>query len=228
VYLTNGAVSGGAGGFGLFCTGALLAGLFLVSHLPLDPLYDFLVKYGWRGSVADAVLSTLGIGLFLLLMRLIPLSGTHGAEHMVVHAIERGEELTPDIVRRMPRVHPRCGTNLAAGATLFMGISGAAWIPWPEVRDLVAILATLMLWRPLGSLLQQYVTTRPPSEKQIQSAIRAANELMERYSQSRVAVPSIPQRLLRSGLMHVLLGSTTISFVFYGLSELFGWGFKFQ
>ncbi len=33
---------------------------------------------------------------------------------MVVHAIEEGEDLTLEKVRPMPRVHPRCGTNLVA------------------------------------------------------------------------------------------------------------------
>jgi uncharacterized protein YqhQ len=36
----------------------------------------------------------------------------------VVHAIERGEPLLAESVRAMPRVHPRCGTNIVAAAFL--------------------------------------------------------------------------------------------------------------
>lgn len=35
----------------------------------------------------------------------------HGAEHMTIHALEHGDPLTPDQVRRYPTAHPRCGTE---------------------------------------------------------------------------------------------------------------------
>ncbi len=35
----------------------------------------------------------------------------HGAEHMTIHALEAGDPLTTDNVRRYPTAHPRCGTE---------------------------------------------------------------------------------------------------------------------
>src|SRR5262245_13618374 len=35
----------------------------------------------------------------------------HGAEHMTIHALEAGDPLTVDAVRKYPTAHPRCGTE---------------------------------------------------------------------------------------------------------------------
>jgi uncharacterized protein YqhQ len=35
----------------------------------------------------------------------------HGAEHMTIHALEAGDPLTVDAIRRYPTAHPRCGTE---------------------------------------------------------------------------------------------------------------------
>ena len=35
----------------------------------------------------------------------------HGAEHMTIHALEAGDPLTTDAVRKYPTAHPRCGTE---------------------------------------------------------------------------------------------------------------------
>lgn len=35
----------------------------------------------------------------------------HGAEHMTIHALERGDPLRPEHIRRYPTAHPRCGTE---------------------------------------------------------------------------------------------------------------------
>jgi uncharacterized protein YqhQ len=35
----------------------------------------------------------------------------HGAEHMTIHALEAGDPLQPEQVRRYPTAHPRCGTE---------------------------------------------------------------------------------------------------------------------
>jgi predicted transcriptional regulator len=207
VYLTNGTLAAGAGGLALVATGFTLFLLLALSQYATLPIAYYLVGQNapqWTLMIAQGVLP---LALFMLLMRLIPLSGTHAAEHQVVHAIERGEELVPEIVRRMPRVHPRCGTNLAVGAMLFLGIFGASWIPGQELRFLLAAITTFMFWRRLGSLVQLFVTTKPASDKQIQSAIRAAQQLLDSYSRARSTTASVPVRIWRSGMLHVMAGS---------------------
>lgn len=43
----------------------------------------------------------------------------HGAEHKTIFAVESGQELTVENIRRMPRCHPRCGTSFIFLVLLF-------------------------------------------------------------------------------------------------------------
>src|SRR5690606_35007100 len=133
--------------------------------------------------------------VFLAGLRFAPLAGIHAAEHKVVHAIERGEELIPSVVKRMPRVHPRCGTNLAVGAMVFLGIMSWEAIGEVELRLLAALLVTVIVWRPLGTLMQYYVTTREPNEKQIAMGIRSGKALLEKAVYAPQARATIFRRI---------------------------------
>jgi len=221
VYLTSGALRGGVSLYAVMATGAamflmMVAGAVL-AVLALSPLDHTSLSETAKTTIADVG----AIFMFLLIMRLMPLSGTHGAEHMTVHAMERGEELTPEVVARMPRVHPRCGTNLAVAVSLFVGISQAAWIPDQGIRTLTAVIVTLFCWKPIGSFAQQYITTRKPNARQLRSGIKAGNELIERYSVARFSTASIPKRIWNSGLLHVVAGSSIAYLVLKGAMMLF-------
>lgn len=207
VYLTNGVVRGGVGDLALVATGATLFVMLAVCQLAAYPVVDWISGWGGPEWLLTMLSGALPIALFMGLMRLAPLSGTHASEHMVVHAIERGEELDPNIIRRMPRVHPRCGTNLAVGAMLFLGIFTTELIENVELRFVLAAIVTFLLWRRLGSLVQLYVTTKPPKDTQIRSGLRAANELLDRYATSPISEASIPARLWRMGMLQVMAGS---------------------
>lgn len=213
VYLTTGTFGAGVGPLALVVTGMLLFGLFMVAALVSYPVGQWALASGWPREYASLALQASTLVLFMAGLRALPLAGIHAAEHMVVHAIERGEELVPEIVSRMPRVHPRCGTNIAAGAALFFGIATSNWIPDPTLRILIAAVATLVLWRPLGTALQYFVTTKPPTPAQIEMGIRAGRELLERYRTSHHLLPSIGQRLWNSGLLQLMMGSFFVSLV---------------
>ncbi|GMV38200.1 MAG: hypothetical protein AMXMBFR61_27080 [Fimbriimonadales bacterium] len=222
VYLTTGFVSAGRGSWALVATGALLFTLFLaanalaagVAWLADSFLGLGLVQMFLSSTVPDPpVWSTLATHsltalAFLMLLRTIPLSAIHGAEHKVVHAIERQEQLSLEVVRRMPRVHARCGTNLAAGAVLFLSLAGVAYSPeWQPVGMLGALLATVALWRPLGQGLQRFATTREPSDRQIEQAIEAGKELLAKARRAGDPRASFPTRLVNSGVLQILLGA---------------------
>ena len=54
------------------------------------------------------------LGYLLLIGRAADIRRTfqyHGAEHMTIHALEAGDPLTVDEVRKYPTAHPRCGTE---------------------------------------------------------------------------------------------------------------------
>jgi hypothetical protein len=160
----------------------------------------------------------------MIALRFMPLSGYHGAEHQVVHAIERGEDLIPEVVRRMPRVHPRCGTNLAVGASLFFYLGTAEWIVEPELRLLVAVAVTLLLWKRLGNFLQQYVTTKVPTDHQLDMGIRSGKEFLRAYESAKVIKPTGAQRIIATGMSFVVIGTTLAYAVIALLAYLLGYG----
>jgi CBS domain-containing protein len=215
VYLTNGVVSGGARGFALVAAGSAL---FLTFFLAMVAVVGAVNAFDLRLPLGFADFAT--ILLFLVGLRVMPLSGTHGAEHMVVHAIERGEELTPEVVRRMPRVHPRCGTNIAVGAMLFLGVFQAPWPADDSLRLLLALLATLFLWRPLGSFVQYFFTTKRPTDAQLLSGIKAGRELLAASQSARRARPSPLSRFASSGILHVMAGAVLAEAATYGVLAL--------
>lgn len=218
VYLSNGIIKGGANSVALVLTGSLLFLLLFGSDLLATYSLSKAQQLGLSDRFLVPMSGFLPIFIFLIALRIIPLAGTHAAEHMVVHAIERGEELTPEIVRRMPRVHPRCGTNIAAGAGIFLGVFSSNIVADNQLRLLLAALLTLYFWRPVGAFLQYFVTTRKPSDKQIRDGIRAGNELLANYAQNPVFATNPLRRILNSGMLHVIVGSALAA----GLLELIG------
>ncbi|WP_309716154.1 DUF1385 domain-containing protein, partial [Armatimonas sp.] len=139
VYLTNGAIGAGAQGFSLVLTGFVLYVLIFASQFASRQIEEAVINQ-MTEQYRQVIFGFLPTVLFFGLMRFIPLSGTHGAEHQVVHAIERGEPLVPEVVTRMPRVHPRCGTNVAVGASLFLTITQIKWVASDEIRLAVGLI----------------------------------------------------------------------------------------
>jgi CBS domain-containing protein len=226
VYLTTGAVSGGAGTLALVLTGLALFSLHLVGQglgeILVDQIRRVAVLAFGIGALRAAVPGGLAdfleqivpqfaqFALFLLLLRLSPISGYHAAEHQVVHAIERAEPLAVETVRAMPRVHPRCGTNLVAGMMILL-LGGTLLLPlagdWGYVLSGIVALA---YWRSLGAWLQQHFTTRPATDAQIQSGIVAARQLLAEHGRAPFVPPHKRQRplvrLWRMGFVQILCG----------------------
>lgn len=222
VYLTTGSHRAGAKWYGLMATGAVLMLIIFISSLLVDWLSGWAFK-GLAPTWQDTLSNSLVVGLFLLGMRLIPLAGYHAAEHMVVHAIEQQEPLSANVVRRMPRVHPRCGTNVGIALMVFLGIQNWSLIPTQEYRTMLAVFSTVFLYRPLGSFVQYWFTTRPPSSKQLKSGILAGEELVHLVRTQGPGRTSIPVRIFNSGLLHVMAGSTLTALLLAWISNLLGY-----
>ena len=202
VYLHDGMSGGGAGPWGLMLAGALLCGLALLAqailsavlrfaglHLPALTHWEASAPLGLREWLASAE-TWLPLPLVFVFLRLIPLSGTHAAEHQTVHCIERSLPLTVSNIRAMPRVHPRCGTNIFAGWTLFHFVFLAVFCACQSndfglseavtLALLVAAPPTLIYWRRLGGWVQEHFATRPATDAQIRGAIFAAEQVLSR------------------------------------------------
>lgn len=252
VYLTNGTLQAGAGNLALVAGGLALGAMTSVTYAAVGLLtwgVQHLLHWHWYDvwqSAPPAVLNFqtlpwfllqgLSLPLFLLLMRLVPISGYHAAEHQAVHAMERGEPLHPDIIRRMPRVHPRCGTNLMAAGLIF-GLcvqllplvrveesGGSHPLLDAESSAIIGILIALFFWRRVGAFLQQYFTTRPATDRQIASGIAAASDLERKYLTAVPRRPVLWRRLWCMGLPQTMLGYVIGSLPLLYLAD---WLFQF-
>jgi len=235
VYLTDGTVRAGVGNLALMATGATMSVLFLAAngivqnafglitrftHQPMPQLIelgDDLPAGGiWIGLTSLAA-SLLVFLVFMALMRMTRLAGYHAAEHQTVHAIERFEVLLPDVVSRMPRAHPRCGTNLMAALLIFLTVRMALrYVPTlPGLVEILAVAATLCVWRPVGTFLQERFTTKPANQRELESGIAAGNDLLAKYLEISPVRASLARRIWCSGMPQVLLGSVPIMGISY-------------
>jgi uncharacterized protein YqhQ len=230
VYLTTGALRAGASDLALASTGAalmvinLLAGAIIYGLAKLADRFvpmPSVTPEGASGSLAVATLIAvylLQIVVFLLLLRLSPITGIHASEHMVVRAIEEGEDLALEKVRQMPRVHPRCGTNIMALLILLAVVQQLLTSLGQAMDDttlifalFVLVMIVLMMWRRLGAGLQRWITTRRPSDRQLGAAVRVGEELLERIQSRPSARASVPRRLWNTGFAQVLVGFFVIA-----------------
>ena len=125
----------------------------------------------------------------------------HGAEHKAIAAFEAGVELTAANARPYSRIHPRCGTSfilivIALSIMLFSLIPGS-WPLWGKGLARIVLLPVIaglgyeflkysakkrgnpvieFLIRP--GLWLQKLTTREPSDDQLEVAIKAMNEAL--------------------------------------------------
>lgn len=227
VYLQCGTASAGSSAVSLVGSGICMGVALIASHR----LIGFLswAAHHWWSSIAWSLwnapqpatltgntvlwylLQAAAIPVFLVVLRAMPLTGYHAAEHQTIHALERGEPLELEVVRRMPRVHPRCGTNIMAGVAIFAVVSQAAML-LPMLRldavDSAAIgaLCALLTWRRVGEFLQQYITTKPASDRQLLAGIASAEELGRRYLTGAPIRPTIWARIWRMAIPQTLVG----------------------
>jgi uncharacterized protein YqhQ len=125
----------------------------------------------------------------------------HGAEHKVIGAFEAGEPLTVENARKYTCVHPRCGTSflmvvMVLSIMLFSLIPGA-WPLWAKAASRVVLLpliaglsyefikysakkrgSSVMEALIYPGLLLQRLTTREPSDDQLEVAIKAMDEAL--------------------------------------------------
>jgi len=232
VWLTDGVLEGGAPKIGLFLSGLSIAARYGLAQVAiyfiaraLDPSWGALALSGRLGAdyTGGGLLNTgfflLHSLLLLLLFKFTPLAGVHAAEHQTVHALERGLPLTIENVRKMPRAHPRCGTNLMAIVGLLL--VGVTHLPSTGPEWIFPILVfTFFAWRMFGDALQVFFTTRPASDKQIESGIKAANELMRAYQAQPFAFSPSPLRILNRGMIFAAAGMFAGLGLFIALANL--------
>ena len=174
---------------------------FLVPVLASDRL-EGLLGSSLMANIAEGVIRLgLFLGYILLIGRMNDIRRVfmyHGAEHMTVHAQERGDPLNIAHIRRYPTAHPRCGTAfllvvmvVAILAFIFVGREPFWWLIASRIVLVPLIAAVsyevirfsgrhaanpLVALITAPSLALQSLTTRQPDDDQIEIAIAAMRQ----------------------------------------------------
>ena len=106
----------GKGAIALMLGLTLVFGIGLFFFVPL--LLAKAIAGGQSSYVERAVEGVIQVTIFLGYLSLIGRTSDvrrtfqyHGAEHMSIHALEAGDPLTVEAIRKYPTAHPRCGTE---------------------------------------------------------------------------------------------------------------------
>jgi len=99
---------------GLFMFLPQLAGKGIVTLFPEARILRILIE-----GIVRIIIFICYISATSLMKDMKDLYRYHGAEHKTIFAVEAGEELTVENIRKMPRCHPRCGTSFIFLVLLF-------------------------------------------------------------------------------------------------------------
>jgi len=170
----------------------------LTSWLPIESTGLFVVV---EGAIRVAVF----IG-YILLISLLPdlrrVFQYHGAEHKTINALEADAELTPASVQKFSLIHPRCGTAfllwvmvIAIFVFAFVGRPVWYWLIASRILLLPVIAGIayeliryagmhrsnrLLMALLAPGLWLQRLTTREPTDDQVEVSIRALRRVLER------------------------------------------------
>ena len=188
-------------GFSVLIAIALFFLLPLIASKPFEGLFGSDITSNVVEGVLRLVIFVLyifGIGLMSDIRRVYMY---HGAEHMTVHAMEKGDPLVVAEIRKYPTAHPRCGTAFLL-TVMIIAIIVFTLVPrdpfWMVIISrivLIPVIASLsyevirlsgkysqnfmvsLIMAP--SLWLQKLTTRQPDDAQIEVAISAMTAAVE-------------------------------------------------
>ena len=170
----------------------------LTSWLPIDSTGTFVVV---EGLIRVGVFIT-----YILVISLLPdlrrVFQYHGAEHKAINALEAGADLTPSNVQKFSLIHPRCGTAfllwvmvIAIFVFAFVGRPVWYWLILSRILLLPVIAGLayelirfagmhqdnrLLMTLLAPGLWLQRLTTRQPSDDQVEVSIRALRSVLDR------------------------------------------------
>ena len=184
---------------------ALMLGLTLLAGVGIFFLLPLLIASATTSNIQNGLVQHLvegliRVGIFIGYLLLIAQAEDvrrvfqyHGAEHMTIHALEAGDPLVVDAVRRHPTAHPRCGTEflvvviaLSIVAFSFVGRQSPLVMVGSRIALIPVIAAVgyeILKWgarhraNPLvraimyPGILVQKITTRQPTNDMIEVAI---------------------------------------------------------
>ncbi|WP_223066681.1 DUF1385 domain-containing protein [Paenibacillus caui] len=193
----------------------------LVPAVLEDLLFKSIINHRVLDTIIEGVIKIVLLLAYLWIISQTPvikrLFQYHGAEHKVITAYEAGEELTPANVQKYSRLHYRCGSSFII-LTVIVGIIVYSLFPWDNIWERVFIRILLLpvviglsfellkftnsvrdipVLRFLGypGLWLQLLTTKEPSDDQVEVSIASFNRMRELdvQLQSETAKSSLPE-----------------------------------
>jgi uncharacterized protein YqhQ len=159
----------------------------------------------WAFNMVDGILRLVVFFLYLSAITMAKdirrIFQYHGAEHMCIYAMEAGDELTVDCAKKYSILHPRCGTSFLI---IVMVLSIVVFAQIPQAWSLLAKAMARVVLIPLiaglsyemlklgdryrdvsvfklilvPGLAMQRLTTRQPTDDQIEVALVALREAL--------------------------------------------------
>jgi uncharacterized protein YqhQ len=196
---------------------AFAIGLFFVAPLFLTGLLENQLGSGFTFWLVEGFVR---VGIFLAYLAIVTqikdlrrVFEYHGAEHMSIHALEHGEELTVANVEKYKTLHLRCGTSfllivLVVSIFVFAIVGRPEWFLLVLSRIvLVPLIAGISyeIIRYAGrhedsavvrvimapGLGLQWMTTKQPDSSQVEVAIAALDKIIELEPQDRPPVKGV-------------------------------------
>lgn len=196
---------------------AFAVGLFFVAPLFLTGLLQGQIGKGfWFWVVEGLVRVGIFLGYLLIVTQIKDLRRVfeyHGAEHMSIHALEHGEELTVANIEKYGTLHLRCGTSfllvvLVVAIFVFAFVGRPAWYWLVLSRILLVPLIAGISYEiirfagrhegnPIIRVVMapglglQWMTTKRPDGAQIEVAVAALEKIVELEPQDRPPVKGV-------------------------------------
>ena len=178
---------------------SIAIGIFFILPLFASKPLEGLLGSDVVSNIAEGIIRLAVFLIYVTVISLMPdirrVYMYHGAEHMAVHAQERGDPLTIEEIRKYPTAHPRCGTAFLL-TIMVIAIIVFTFIPreplWLVISSrivLIPLIASLsyefirfnskyeankfLSKLSVPNLLLQSLTTKIPDDDQIEVAITA-------------------------------------------------------
>ena len=180
-------------------------GFFFLLPLFLATLTAGSVEQDWVQHVIEGLFRVaIFLGYLTLISRMPDIRRVfeyHGAEHMTIHALEAGDPLTTDNVRKYPTAHPRCGTEFLVVVIILsifaFSLVGRQAIEWMVISRLLLVPVIAAIGYEIlrfgakhranpivkaimaPGILVQMITTKQPSDDQIEVAIVSMEQALQ-------------------------------------------------
>lgn len=189
----------------LLVTAALGIGVFFLLPLIIASVTTASIDNGFVQHLVEGLVRVaIFLGYLILISRSAEISRVfqyHGAEHMTIHALEAGDPLTVNEVRKYPTAHQRCGTEFLV---IVVMLSIIAFSLVGRQAPVVMVLSRILLipviaavgyellkfgarhrsnrlvhWLLYPGLFVQKITTKQPTDDMIEVAIVSMEQALE-------------------------------------------------